>query len=1324
MAQYDFNMYKMKTNPDFLEFLQNEYNFQDTSTLTDYELEGLIYKFKYQKNDIDPQDQSFLDDIKSCATGKDEVTDAYFPGKKYDELSEADKAFVAITCWHLEDKQINPASLKTQKNATLAGLVQAVAENKTAEKASTVENTESTVDNQTVGVSTAETATQRNQTSSRAQETKQDPNAAILKTEENRLRSETNLEEDSALAKLRMETLRDEEIISAEDYDKHLPGFNMDADLKDANEAWEFLDGSEEKISDERAYKRDLADKVINAGEQRLLTPELASEALENVNAQLQKDPENEDLKRKQAVLLDTMDRLTDNFIRERDYYLLDVTNIADAYSGYTRMFKMRLNELDRQNKELDNKLRQDADNGELKAQKEETQKQIETYEKCQQNLDILMQPYDEKWNIPDGNNPRSTAIRLNDRIRKYTDELGKIKYNEETLGTETMQMISRFKFRGEQGNIPQFYDPENPEVKSDTWKEGMAVLPGSRLETVLNLVKNDILMTNLNTDKEISAENITVDLRDGIGEKLFEIYNSEEKVLGAVENPRKFVEPEKEKYLNEFMTRLNNPEQPLGISELGYQAAMNVQANNVEVYAHRLSEKLGANNSEYVRSVLFEQMENIDRRAPLHERSKSIKNKALKRAIFGTAIGAGIAYVGARVLTNAGVTGGASLTFSTTAATVAAIGIGIGATALQYYLKRKEARANGDRHYNFKKFIKDKNVQVALGATMLGAAALVFAKVNAPEVAAGCAIGSFGLGVGLRFAQPYRDMRLKGHNKLAAFAMAAVSASATLGAGLLGRHHALNDIQPFSHTVKAGTERIDTHLKGYSDEINAKAEIWNNSDGISHGARYTADGLAPSESVYHKSGNYEQILDNVQKSMSGWEADAAKTNLAKLENAFRLGSPDTPLTDGSGRTLGDVMGYVNPQTGKHTNYNDVLQHLLNEPSKPLNHDEVQVMEQVALHMGAGKGDKMGHLIPDVGIKKEELFSYDTERPHGILDKVTSTFRNVYKTVTDKVTAITGLIGWAHRDGGAKEKFRPGAKADRVEERKTIVGPGPRPGPDPEPIPPRPDPEPIPPRPDPEPIPPRPDPEPEPEPKPDPIDDVKDLMIDEYKIVYGTDPIVEGDIYKNYCDRVEKERQAEAPDMSMNDYLLARRAELDKMILGEETKPGETYLGDNSLLTGENKTKYQNNYRIKKMQDDRGRAAFLNEARENLMQSNLTRENYIGKMTLTHFKKFVRHYAANDEVVSDGSRDISLNPVLKDKYKKEGSKILLTDLNQYLIEGKPLEQCQKRVNAQEAREQMQDFQGKGNPRKEIRKEMTKKRNKKPKVDRDIKNEGR
>ena len=978
MSKYPVNRSKMMENADFLEFLKTEYKGVDAASLPDYELEGLIYKFKIKNNDIDKKDVEFLQQLEkqNSEQKRDELTAAYYPEQKYNELAPEDKAFINTVNHHTEDLQLSADNIKEKSALILKNNVQ---------------------------------------------------NDNII---ENRLRSDHNLQEDNKLAKLRMEALLEIKTIIKAEFDSHIGGFEPTAEVKESQKSWAFLENSEAKVKDIKQYKQVLANKLLDNNQERVLTPELACEANEVLTQQVKDEPKNTEAQAKLAKTINVMNNLADDFIQKRGYFLLDITNVADAYDGYNRMFNLRLKQLDEQKKKLNKAAKKDEQSAQLL---QVIENNIKTYEKCLKDLDTLMKPYDERWNIPDGKNPYNSAVKMNDRAKKCVKILDNIKPDEQTLGAETLQMLSRFKFKGTEGNLPQFYDPKNQNTKSDSWREGLEVIPNSRLATVLQLVKNDILMTELNADDKISKEELTEKFKNGIGEKLFAIYNSEEKIAGIAENPRKFVQPEKEKYLTEFMTKLNNPEAPLAISDTGYVAAMEVQANNAEVYCNRVSKKIGANNSEFIRGVITDQMQQIDRRAPLHNAANNVRRQSLRRNLFGTALGAGLAYTGARVFTNIAATGGASLAVSTTAATITAVGVGIGVTALQYIAKRKEAKANGDRHYNLQKFLKDKKVLAAIGASTLGAAAVVFAKINAPEtLVAGAAIGSFGLGVGLRFAQPYKDMRLKGHSRLSALAMGACSAAATLGAGALGRAHALNNISPVERLVPDGQKAEITHTKTYDDAINAKSEIWNNSDGIHHGARYTADGLNPSESVYHKSGNYDTILKNVQDSMNGWEPDAAKTNLAKLENAVRLGSPDTLIKDGSGRTLGDVMGYVNSDTGQRTTYSDVMQHLLNTPSEPLNKDEVQVMEQVALHIGAGNGNKMGHLIPDVGIKAEDLYSYDTARPHGIIDKAHTVMKDVYKTVTDYATAICGIVGWAHRDGGAKNRFRPGAKADRV----------------------------------------------------------------------------------------------------------------------------------------------------------------------------------------------------------------------------------------------------------------------------------------------------
>lgn len=176
--------------------------------------------------------------------------------------------------------------------------------------------------------------------------------------------------------------------------------------------------------------------------------------------------------------------------------------------------------------------------------------------------------------------------------------------------------------------------------------------------------------------------------------------------------------------------------------------------------------------------------------------------------------------------------------------------------------------------------------------------------------------------------------------------------------------------------------------VKTYDQKHIDKAETWNNSDGVSHGARYTPDGSQPMESAFHAHGTYNEALSNLQQHHTGWAPEAADVNLAKLENAHLLGAPDTPLSYDPSKTLGDVMG-VTDANGNHITYDDVFKHLTTDPQTPLSEAEIQVMDKVAQHISADANGHMGHLIPDVGIKPEDLYSYDPSRPDGIIHDVT-----------------------------------------------------------------------------------------------------------------------------------------------------------------------------------------------------------------------------------------------------------------------------------------------------------------------------------------------
>ena len=111
----------------------------------------------------------------------------------------------------------------------------------------------------------------------------------------------------------------------------------------------------------------------------------------------------------------------------------------------------------------------------------------------------------------------------------------------------------------------------------------------------------------------------------------------------------------------------------------------------------------------------------------------------------------------------------------------------------------------------------------------------------------------------------------------------------------------------------------------------------------------------------------------------------------------------------------------------------------------------------------------------------------------------------------------------------------------------------------------------------------------------------------------------------------------------------------------------------------------------KQQKDDRGHAGVVMEARQSLMQSNLSKDNFKDKITLSHFTKYIKHFITKDAVVADGSRDIALNPQLKAKYKKEGSKVPVVDLNAYLVDNKTLSESTEKVSGKDTKKVMNEI---------------------------------
>ena len=299
--------------------------------------------------------------------------------------------------------------------------------------------------------------------------------------------------------------------------------------------------------------------------------------------------------------------------------------------------------------------------------------------------------------------------------------------------------------------------------------------------------------------------------------------------------------------------------------------------------------------------------------------------------------------------------------------------------------------------------------------------------------------------------------------------------------------------------------------------------------------------------------------------------------------------------------------------------YLELHKSLLN--GENLTSDGMKMLDNIQHAMEAN-----GHsnLAPEVG--KAGLDSFN---PGDTGIRTEATVIKTPNMVNDTPEVAGGMFGfgWIKK---LKEKFRPGAKADRVEAKA---------GPQVDPV----------------------------DPVIPVVDPVEKMLLDEYKIVYGIAPITEegkNQQWLNYCARVEEERKVAAPDKDMNQFLLDRRAKLDEVI---ESNISHMKNGDTKDLP-----RIKKDYEIRKAKDTRSHAMIIGEVRQSLMQSNLTRDNYINAITLSHFTEYADMTIAGGDAYKH-SRNIHLNPKLDRHYQKEGSRVSTFDMNAALLGGKHIE---------------------------------------------------
>lgn len=743
-----------------------------------------------------------------------------------------------------------------------------------------------------------------------------------------RVRSQYSDQNEIMLDRVRVKVLQSMDKVDA----------SIDVDNLEVEQLLDEVQKADALTGDEKTrYEKEVEDNLQNEIMFSLVPPRTLILWNNRLSAEikdtLDKDPKA-DVTAQQAILDAVQQRMNHRIkdvAEKTGLYFVDKTNIADVYDGYAEMIELR---------------------------KENTFGAV-----AKKNLDGVATEYDTVFGLKG-----KTASDAKDMDNVAKDTLKKLEGFE--LSEENLTVAASMHFKDDKGNdVPQFLDDAGKPAMT-----GKKVRPRSQLESLIEAAKSDALDDQVLMEGKVAPkEEIAAAANDAFLLNATMLVNSDR--IGHKEKAVPF---------NVLGNDLKSGK-AYNVSPEGFEGATDAYVNKKTSKLARLG-KHNIGKDAPVLGRLYEPIRKMDKLEKARFDEKGDKDKYRKQ--FWTGLAANAVIVGG---ISAGFAVASKIPGAQPYCAAASVGLAFAGMAYTIHKKKQLAHAEGKK-YGVKEFFKDGETMSAALMTGVAFAAVAWGR---PELAM-AAIGGNMVRTGYFTRKKSRKAGI-GNKESWGMTLAAV---ATTPLAAWGGREAGNSIANalggqdglFGHWQQKDGELIpgEKHeVKTYDQKHIDKAEVWNNSDGQQQGARYTADGSAPQESAFHKTGSYNDALSNIQSNHSGWSPEAADVNMAKLENAHLLGSPDTVLAHDPSKTLGDIMGAIDPTTGEKVTYQDVFNHLTTNPQTPLSSTEAQVMDMVAQHMSADANGHMGHLIPDVGIKTSDLYSYDQNRPDGIVHNIT-----------------------------------------------------------------------------------------------------------------------------------------------------------------------------------------------------------------------------------------------------------------------------------------------------------------------------------------------
>ncbi len=1270
-------------NEEFRNFVKDTFD-RDEETLRDDEKDAMLRAFEYHKNTISDRNLNTIDRLRSVYDKEtlDTVTDSYFPDKKFDDLSDVQQLGVVATTAGIRNtitqQKINEGKYDVTQEVSLDEIkayLQAV-QNEEPLIIDSIEKEDGDkildIDNEKGDEEIDRVVPDQEKDKGGHIKTKQ--NETI---EEVRRRSFISDDNDFLHDTQQLVVLREMGIVSKEEIQALLPDNIKDAaDLvsmapKMSRETADLLNKKVEKLSSKQ--RQEFNDKLITAmlenqslltkdyyGNEvtafQVVTPSHLADAYEYLNNRIKSEKDEEKrnafISQKEQIG-QRMDELTDMIVKEAktsdDFHFADKTNIADVYYGYEKMFKVRTADLKAQDEEKNKQSVQNAKQNKQEVPQPSADPRIANMENAQNVLSSELNKYKEIMNI--------SGLTKDDtgRLESRFDKINKL-MKDVQLTSETMALMSNVKFLDDKGQTkPQFVNEKDSNDVSDTYRSGDVIIPGSELEAVVRYAKQGILQENLGADTEITAEYLTQEV-NGYAPEIMHVLTQQTEINKMSEHPREFTDKTK---LEQFTRDLADPTKKKEVSEEAFIKGINVLADQNAGYADVVGHDIGRTHS--VVHKIHEPIKDLDYNA--HRRMAGLPSKGavrremasrlVKGAISTVAVSAGITVLGTMASADAGLTASTG-GLNKLAGMAIGTGLAVGMTVWQIKKWRKAQKQAG-KPAGFKAFFKDRKMMMTVATTAMGATALGFAATGNPGVAQALGLGALAIGTANGVISNYKDSREQGLGKFESIGWSAGQAVINVAGAAFGRwgagqiieayNHANPDNNLFRHDETTSQTHIERHYV-YDQEMDAAAK-------------------GTLEKFYN--GNTEAMNADLAKVQAqfdelGYKGSAARYLMQAIDAGHNTGIDTVHHVQGGSdiHSHGNHTVMTDSWAEGRMNVED-LHGFRDSIENGITRDNLKTFELIDRHvnennqigwvkgadmqndgvLGYNANEQDGKFVTAEGDKADRYTTYaGDERDKWHYHEETNTTYTTNK-VDNEIVGGVGMFG-VLGNFAKKAKDRAGSILDKIVGKKGKV------------LPPEPPVPPVPPEPVIPPVPPVP---------PVPIieeDKSKKMLMEEYYIVYGVIPKEDAPSFVKYCERVEKERVAGNQDKPMEDFLVERKSALKESIMNNYDGDKKSFerIFDNPKLVG--------------------KANAVAETRNSLMGSNLPGEAYTDMITMSAFTKYSKHVMRADNINADYARDPTKGPVVLKDIKK-ASVVTITNLYNYLVKGKKLEDCQDTI---------------------------------------------